>query len=226
MSQAKFVRSQPIDMPVDELMRKAEAQGLILSSTSVYTERNMMRRRLKKPPSPPLAKSPKSDFIRAQPPTMKTLEIIKAAKASGLNLSESLVHLVRSQMRAAPLERRRHVETLAPGSGEKLPVSASLLNEALLGVVNASTGSTTHHILYVISDITAMLIEKNDRYADSALSGEGIFSKLSPAEAIRVRIDDKLRRMKNAKPGETEDTELDLLGYFVLLRVSRMRGSA
>jgi len=37
-----------------------------------------------------------------------------------------------------------------------------------------------------------------------------------------VRIDDKLSRLARGR-GDTEDTELDLLGYLVLRRIARRR---
>ena len=38
---------------------------------------------------------------------------------------------------------------------------------------------------------------------------------------IRVRIDDKLSRLKSGQPDEDEDVLLDLTGYLILLRVAR-----
>ena len=58
---------------------------------------------------------------------------------------------------------------------------------------------------------------------DDVLDTVRIFSRTGPEEAIRVRIDDKLSRLVQGQ-GDTEDSELDLLGYRVLLRVARRRG--
>jgi hypothetical protein len=77
----------------------------------------------------------------------------------------------------------------------------------------------------VLDEIEQMLLAKNQAYGNSALDPVRIFSKASPEEQIRVRIDDKLKRMQNQTPGDAEDTELDLLGYLILLRISRRGGN-
>lgn len=64
------------------------------------------------------------------------------------------------------------------------------------------------------------LLEKNRKYGNSALEPVRLFSKADPVEQIRVRIDDKLSRMKSAQIDDTEDVELDLAGYLVLLKVA------
>lgn len=71
-------------------------------------------------------------------------------------------------------------------------------------------------------EIIDMLIGKNKAYGDSALSPTNVFSKLSAEDAISIRIDDKLSRIKNKGLGdETEDTLDDLIGYLLLLRIKR-----
>lgn len=66
-----------------------------------------------------------------------------------------------------------------------------------------------------------LLIEKNQAYGNSALDPLRIFSRVDAAEQIRVRLDDKLSRLARGDGRETEDVELDLLGYLILLRVHR-----
>lgn len=64
----------------------------------------------------------------------------------------------------------------------------------------ASTMSEFEVSLYpIVNNITKMLIEKNRKYGDSALKPQRIFSKASAVEQIKVRIDDKLSRMKSTK---------------------------
>jgi hypothetical protein len=65
-----------------------------------------------------------------------------------------------------------------------------------------------------------MLLEKNRKYGNSALDPIRIFSKSDAKEQIRVRIDDKLSRLRNVQGDETEDVISDLIGYLVLLKVS------
>lgn len=72
----------------------------------------------------------------------------------------------------------------------------------------------------VLAELRALLLQKNEAYGDSALNPLRIFSRADTASAIRVRIDDKLSRLARGDPGQ-EDTELDLLGYMVILRMAR-----
>lgn len=69
--------------------------------------------------------------------------------------------------------------------------------------------------------IFSMLIEKNRKYGDSALNPARIFSKASNIEQLKVRLDDKLNRIKNAQDDEDEDVIADLIGYLVLLTVAK-----
>ena len=50
-----------------------------------------------------------------------------------------------------------------------------------------------------------------------------MFSSSDEVEGLRVRIDDKLSRIKADTGDIVEDTLLDLLGYLVLLRVALKR---
>ena len=73
----------------------------------------------------------------------------------------------------------------------------------------------------IINKITKMLIEKNRKYGNSALKPQRIFSKASAVEQIKVRIDDKLSRMKNQQNDEDEDVISDLIGYLILLKIAK-----
>lgn len=68
-----------------------------------------------------------------------------------------------------------------------------------------------------------MLLEKNRRYGDSALSPVRIFSRSDTVEQIRVRLDDKLSRLRNQQHDEDEDVIADLAGYLVLYQVALMQ---
>ena len=78
-----------------------------------------------------------------------------------------------------------------------------------------------HNEVYqVLSEITEMLIAKNQKYGNSAIEPLGIFSDLSPEEGLKVRIDDKLKRIKNGSlDNDDEDVINDLIGYLVLLKI-------
>lgn len=71
-----------------------------------------------------------------------------------------------------------------------------------------------------LSSIADLLIEKNRKYGDSALSPVRTFSKADTVEQIKVRIDDKLSRIQRGV-GDDEDTVTDLIGYLVLLRLAQ-----
>lgn len=68
--------------------------------------------------------------------------------------------------------------------------------------------------------IKEMLLDKNRKYGNSALEPVRIFSKASPREQIRVRLDDKLSRIRNRQNDDDEDPEDDLIGYLILDKVA------
>jgi hypothetical protein len=72
----------------------------------------------------------------------------------------------------------------------------------------------------VLDSIEKMLIEKNRKYGNSALEPLGVFSQLSAKEGLLIRIDDKLKRIKNGSlEKDDEDVVNDLIGYLVLLKI-------
>ena len=73
----------------------------------------------------------------------------------------------------------------------------------------------------VLIEIKDLLIAKNQKYGNSALEPLGVFSKLDSKEGLLVRIDDKLKRIKNGSlERDDEDVINDLIGYLVLLKIS------
>jgi hypothetical protein len=73
-------------------------------------------------------------------------------------------------------------------------------------------------------EIRELLITKNLKYGNSALEPLGVFSKLSAREGLLVRIDDKLKRIKNGSlEKDDEDVINDLVGYLVLLKIETNR---
>lgn len=67
--------------------------------------------------------------------------------------------------------------------------------------------------------IADMLVEKNKSYGNAALDPMRVFSKADSIEQLKVRIDDKLSRIKNGKEFAQEDTITDLIGYLILLKL-------
>ena len=82
--------------------------------------------------------------------------------------------------------------------------------------------STEEKIKLVIEDLKDLLLEKNRKYGDSALSPVRIFSKSDNLEQLRVRIDDKLSRIVSAQLDDDEEVINDLLGYLILYRVAML----
>jgi hypothetical protein len=73
----------------------------------------------------------------------------------------------------------------------------------------------------VLQEIEDLLVAKNEKYGNSALEPLGVFSKLSAKDGLLVRIDDKLKRIKNGSlEKDDEDVVNDLIGYLVLLKIS------
>lgn len=83
--------------------------------------------------------------------------------------------------------------------------------------------STADQIALKCAELCEMLLEKNRKYGDSALTPCRVFSKANPVEQILVRIDDKLNRIKNRQDDDDEDAVMDLAGYLVLLMIARER---
>lgn len=88
------------------------------------------------------------------------------------------------------------------------------------GEVNEGETDSQDKIKKKCDQIKELLLEKNRKYGDAALSPVRIFSKADPAEQLRVRIDDKLSRIANGALDEDEDPLLDLIGYLILLKIS------
>lgn len=77
-------------------------------------------------------------------------------------------------------------------------------------------------IAAVCDQVRDILLDKNRKYGNSALEPKRVFSKSPTIEQLNVRIDDKLSRIESAQGDDTEDPELDLIGYLILKRVARV----
>lgn len=70
-------------------------------------------------------------------------------------------------------------------------------------------------------EIMEMLIKKNISYGDSALNPIRIFSQADNQEQIKIRIDDKINRIKNGS-GFAGDNDIDdMIGYLILLKIAK-----
>lgn len=77
------------------------------------------------------------------------------------------------------------------------------------------------YILAELDEIKDMLLAKNKAYGNSAIDPMRVFSRAAVDEQIKTRLDDKLSRLARGSGEDTEDTEADIIGYLILLRVSR-----
>jgi hypothetical protein len=75
-------------------------------------------------------------------------------------------------------------------------------------------------IIETCDAVKEMLLQKNRKYGDSALKPIRIFSQADSIEQIKVRIDDKINRLKNQQNDEDEDVIFDLTGYLILLLIA------
>ena len=97
-------------------------------------------------------------------------------------------------------------------------VSQFNCNDLYLKSVGAPAGNK---IWSACHEIAHMLIEKNISYGNSALDPIRIFSTADSTEQLKVRIDDKLNRVKNNQ-GFAGDNDIDdLIGYLVLYKIAR-----
>jgi hypothetical protein len=86
--------------------------------------------------------------------------------------------------------------------------------------LHASEAPAGHKIWRACHEIAHMLINKNISYGNSALEPARIFSTADSTEQLKVRIDDKLNRIKNNK-GFAGDNDIDdLIGYLVLYKIA------
>lgn len=74
---------------------------------------------------------------------------------------------------------------------------------------------------WALGQIRSMLLAKNAAYGNSALDPVRVFARSDAVEQIRVRLDDKISRMVRGRQFADENTEDDLLGYLVLLRIAK-----
>ena len=74
-------------------------------------------------------------------------------------------------------------------------------------------------IVEICDAIKDLLLYKNQKYGDSALHPNNIFYKGDSTNSIKIRLDDKVGRIKNCEETRVNDVS-DLIGYSVLLLAS------
>jgi hypothetical protein len=87
--------------------------------------------------------------------------------------------------------------------------------------LHAIAAPAGHKILFSCLEVAQMLIDKNISYGNSALDPIRIFSTADSTEQLKVRIDDKLNRVKNNQ-GFAGDNDIDdLIGYLILYKIAK-----
>lgn len=89
----------------------------------------------------------------------------------------------------------------------------------MFGDDNLYKRSNSEKIQNITDSLNRLLQAKNKNYGNSALSPLGVFNKNNSTEGIKVRLDDKLMRVKNSDILRKNDIA-DIMGYLVLLCVS------
>lgn len=74
-------------------------------------------------------------------------------------------------------------------------------------------------IKMVCDNMKDLLLYKNEKYGDSALHPNNIFYKGDSTNSIKIRLDDKVGRIKNSQETRVNDVA-DVIGYCILLLVS------
>ena len=96
------------------------------------------------------------------------------------------------------------------------------LNKLLIADNDGSTIITTFekNLNSILNSVGKFLKEKNKRYGNSALEPSNMFFKGNSEEGLRIRIDDKLKRMKNSDVLRKNDI-VDLIGYLIILCITK-----
>ena len=74
-------------------------------------------------------------------------------------------------------------------------------------------------IVDVCDNMKSLLLYKNQKYGDSALNPNNIFYKGDSVNSIKIRLDDKIGRVRNNDETKVNDVA-DIVGYCILLLVS------
>lgn len=96
------------------------------------------------------------------------------------------------------------------------------INKLLIENNDGSTIITTFekNLNSILNSIGKFLKEKNKRYGNSALEPSNMFFKGNSEEGLRIRIDDKLKRIKNSDVLRKNDI-VDLIGYLIILCITK-----
>jgi hypothetical protein len=81
---------------------------------------------------------------------------------------------------------------------------------------------TQTNLCNIVDAMKSLLLYKNKHYGNSALEPIGIFYKGSAEDSIKIRLDDKLKRIYNNKDEPKTNDVCDIIGYSFLYLLSKM----
>ena len=81
--------------------------------------------------------------------------------------------------------------------------------------------SSKDKIIEITDSMQDLLLYKNEKYGDSALSPNNVFYKGDSTNSILIRLDDKIGRIKsNSNLSPRINDVCDIIGYCTLLLIS------
>ena len=95
----------------------------------------------------------------------------------------------------------------------------SNLKKADKGIKVSNISESQKKIIEVCDSMKDLLLYKNEKYGDSALNPNNIFYKGDSTNSIKIRLDDKIGRIRNCEETRINDV-CDVIGYCTLLLIS------
>lgn len=103
---------------------------------------------------------------------------------------------------------------IASGNNERWESSDGVSWEQTKGL-----SKSQESIMEICDSMKDLLLYKNEKYGDSALRPNNIFYKGDSTNSIKIRLDDKIGRIKNCEQTRINDVA-DVIGYCILLLIS------
>ena len=101
----------------------------------------------------------------------------------------------------------------------KMSKKEKVVRASTHGVSSKSLTESQMKIVEICDSMKDLLLYKNQKYGDSALNPNNIFYKGDSTNSIKIRLDDKISRIKNCEETRINDVA-DVIGYCTLLLVS------
>ena len=148
-SKSAFVRGLPASMPAKEVVAKAKAAGLTLSDRYVHVIRSIAKRAarnghtaLKTPRRGGRPISSKRTFVLSLPASMPAADVIKRARAEGMQLTTNYVYKIRSRGAAA---NDAAVTLTVAGNGHGNGKRGRINRGRVLSDIARSANGANHH---------------------------------------------------------------------------------